>query len=208
MKKLEDLFQSGIGELDLHLSPLATSSLMAFIQLLLKWNRAYNLIGTDDPEIILTEHVLDSLTIAPYIKNQRIIDVGTGAGFPGIPLAIAFPAKQFVLLDSVGKKIRFLIQAVSELKLQNVEVVQSRVETYSPSKCFDHVVLRAFGTISDIIKKTKHLLCPNGSWLMMKGVYPETEMAKLPYEAKVYPLKIPGVTKTRHLVCIEKGNND
>lgn len=203
MKSLENLLTVSAKDLGLNLPPSAKKAILSYIDLLLKWNRAYNLIGTDDSEVILKEHIMDSLAIMPYIKGQRIIDVGTGAGFPGIPLALAFPEKQFVLLDSVGKKTRFLTQVVAELQLTNVTVAQERVEKYSPAQCFDHIVARAFGTIDDIIAKTRHLCCSTGSWLLMKGLYPAEELESLQAKVTSHKIQIPGLKKERHLICIE-----
>lgn len=199
----EKILAQGIQLLGLNLSTQIQNQLIQFIKILHKWNKAYNLTSVREPQEMVTRHILDSLTLVPYLKGQRIIDVGTGGGFPGIPLALAFPEQQFVLLDSNGKKIRFLIQAIADMKLNNVEAMQSRVEDYEPKQCFDTVVVRAFATIDDIIAKTSHLCCPNGQILMMKGAYPTEELAAIAKnvsEIQVYPLEIPGLKEERHLV--------
>lgn len=193
----------GLQALKLDLPAAAQQQLLAYMQLLLKWNQAYNLIATMDPEELLTQHIFDSLTITPYITGQYVLDLGSGAGLPGIPLAIALPHQHFVLLDSVGKKTRFLTQVVNELKLANVTVVQTRIEAFFPEQCFNTVVARAVGTIKDIMRLTKHVLCPQGRWLLMKGLYPEEELKDLPNPFMVYRLHLPGMDKQRHLVCIE-----
>lgn len=205
-KQLQQLLSEGLDILNLPIS--LAPRLIQYLQLLLKWNRAYNLIGTNDPEIILQEHILDSLTLAPYIKGQRIIDVGSGAGLPGIPLALLFPEKQFVLLDSVGKKTRFLTQALAELQIKNVTIVQERVEKYFPSQCFNHIVVRAFGTINDIIVKTEQLCCLTGSWLLMKGICPKKELLGLSKKVTIYSLKVPKLNKIRHLIFIENTQDE
>lgn len=201
---IKSRLEQGIDSLKITLTKSSQMKLLQYITLLERWNRAYNLISDADPDIILKEHILDSLTIAPYVTGQKILDVGSGAGFPGIPLAINFPGKQFVLLDSVGKKTRFLEQVAVTLKLNNIEVVQARVEEYQTINCFDQITMRAFSNIDDIISKTQHLCCAEGSWLIMKGQYPEEELKNFAHIAAVHELKNPLLKKARHLVIIEK----
>lgn len=203
-KNLSENLQKDLNSLRISFSSQTCEKLLNYVGLLIKWNRAYNLVGTDHPEEILTHHILDSLSIAPYIDAERIIDVGTGAGLPGIPLAILFPEKHFTLLDSVGKKIRFLTQVKAELKLANVEIIQARVEAFFSKQCFNIVVTRAFASIQEIIEKTQHLLCPDGKLLMMKGVYPEKELQGITWKAQSYPLQVPGLKKHRHLICLTR----
>lgn len=197
-------FSEGVKKLGLSLSATAQQQLLDFLQLLQKWNKTYNLTAITDLHDMLTAHLLDSLSLAAYIKADRIIDIGSGAGFPGIPLALTFPEKQFVLLDSVGKKTAFLLQAVTTLKIKNITVVQSRVEDYQPDRCFEALVCRAFGTITDIIKKSQSLLCDQGQWLLMKGEYPTDELANVQLPYKVERLTVPGLEASRHLVIINR----
>lgn len=199
---LQNTFEKGILELGLNIDPAIIRKFMHYLDLLLKWNKAFNLTSIDDPESVITLHFLDSLTIAPYIKGSRVIDVGTGAGFPGIPLALVHPDQQFTLLDSLGKKTRFLVQTCAELGLKNVEVVQSRVEDYQPKSCYDDVVTRAFTQLNELINLAKHLCCQNGRIWAMKGIYPDKEIAQLPsgISVEVIPLHIPKVHQQRHLV--------
>lgn len=201
--QLYQQLNQGLGSLHLILSEATKDKILAYIKLLEKWNRVYNLTAIENPQEILVEHIFDSLAIAPYLYGQRILDVGTGAGLPGIPLALAFPERRFVLLDSIGKKIRFLTQVIAELALTNVQVLQTRVEAFFPEQCFNSVVVRAVGTIKDIIAKSEHLLCSDGQFLLMKGVYPEAELEGI-NNVKVYPLKVPGMDKQRHLICIQR----
>jgi 16S rRNA (guanine527-N7)-methyltransferase len=148
-------------------------------------------------------HLLDSLTVIPYLEGQRIIDIGTGAGLPGIPLAICLPQLSFTLLDSNAKKTRFVQQAVLELKLANVQICQCRVEDYQPGQRFSTVLTRAFAELSDIILMTQHLLATNGRLLAMKGRCPEAELAQVTAQKTVIPVHVPGVEAERNLVCIQ-----
>lgn len=176
---------------------------IAFLHLLKKWNQAYNLTAIRDFDEMITGHLLDSLSIAPYIHGQHILDVGTGAGFPGVPLAIYYPQKQFTLLDSNGKKTRFLLQAVSELEISNVAVVQSRVENYQTATCFDAIIFRAVKSIPEMISKTQHLCCKSGQFLAMKALYPEEELQNLSNPFTVQALSVPGLDAERHVIIIE-----
>jgi 16S rRNA (guanine527-N7)-methyltransferase len=193
---------SGIKKLKLEVPPAAQEKMLAFLTLLQKWNKTFNLTAIPNQQM-LVQHLLDSLSIAPYLTAAHIIDIGSGAGLPGIPLALAFPQKQFVLLDSVGKKTAFLHQAKATFKIDNVTVVQSRVEQYQPTQCFDGVVCRAFGTVDDIVEKTQHLICEHGHWLIMKGENPKDELANVHLPYKVDRLIVPGLHAERHLVTIE-----
>jgi len=177
-----------------------------YLALMLKWNKAYNLTAITKPDDMVILHLLDSLAINPFLHGARICDVGSGAGLPGIPLAIINPNKHFTLIDANNKKIRFLTQVKIELKLNNVEVVHARAEAYQPKICFDTIVSRAFSAINVMLNKTKHLCCKDGNFLAMKGIYPEKELAELDPSFKVKwvkELKIPGLDAQRHLVCVQ-----
>ncbi len=193
---------SGLKQLNLTVSESVQATLLAFLDVLLKWNKVHNLTAITDLPKMITHHLLDSLSIAPYCTGSRILDIGSGAGFPGIPLALVFPEKSFVLLDSSQKKTAFLIHAKAHFKIPNVEVVCARVEEYKGTT-FDTIISRAFGTLSEIIQKTKHLLNPQGHWLIMKGTYPQQELTdfKLPYS--VHRLSVPGLDAERHLMRIQ-----
>ena len=175
-----------------------------YLALLRRWNRTYNLTAIEDDQAILTKHLLDSLSIAGFIKGERICDIGSGGGLPGIPLAILFPEKQFTLVDAVAKKTRFLRQVVTELKLANVQVVHARVEAYRPAYRFDQVICRAFSSLSEFVSVTGHLLAKNGEWLAMKGKLPVEELAALGKKMAytVHPLIVPGLDAERHLIQI------
>lgn len=193
---LSDAFKT----LGLALSP---DPFLTYLALLQKWNKAYNLTAIRNLEDMVTHHILDSLAILPWIKGPQLLDVGSGAGLPGIPLAIAMPSLKVVLLDSNGKKVRFLREVQRVLKLSNVEVVQSRVETYHPTSGFDTVTSRALSTIESFVQWTDHLISKHGIWLAMKGKYPDTELSaiKHPYHVETY--SVPGITGERCCVIIE-----
>ncbi|MBL7481697.1 16S rRNA (guanine(527)-N(7))-methyltransferase RsmG [Legionella bononiensis] len=178
-------------------------SLWHYLLLLKKWNSAYNLTAVRDPESMISRHLLDSLAIIPWIKGNRILDVGTGAGLPGIPLAIAKPDIQFVLLDSNGKKIRFLNEVKRQLDLKNLEIVQFRVENYHPAQGFDTVTSRAFSSLEQMIYWTQHLIAKNGIWLAMKGRYPDTELNMIHQKYQVEKYTVEGVDGERCCVIID-----
>lgn len=195
----------GITTLGLPLDAEQQERLLAYLALLVKWNQAYNLTAIRHPLEMVTKHLLDSLAVLPHLHGARVLDVGSGAGLPGIPLAIAAPAREFTLLDSNGKKTRFLLQAKGELRLSNLSVVHSRLEQYRPGQLFDTVTARAFASLADMVAGTAHLLAPGGSLLAMKGEYPQDELDALPpgfAVREIIALTVPGLEAQRHLVRI------
>ncbi|MGM0594903.1 MAG: 16S rRNA (guanine(527)-N(7))-methyltransferase RsmG [Pseudomonadota bacterium] len=206
MTTLRTKLDQGLVQLGLELPEAVRDGLVAYVELLGKWNRAYNLTAVRDPTEMVTRHLLDSLAVVPHLSGQRVIDVGTGGGLPGIPLALVFPERQFVLLDSNSKKTRFLVQAKSALGLENVTVVHSRVEAYEPETRFDAIITRAFASVADILAGSRHLLTPQGEFLAMKGTVPEAELAEMPegfYLLEVVALAVPGLEREqRHLLRI------
>ena len=201
--ELRSLLETGVGKLRLSLQPAQIDQLLDYLHLLQQWNRAYNLTAVTDPEEMVGIHLLDSLAILPFLKGGDFIDVGTGAGLPGIPLAIACPEKHFTLLDSNGKRVRFLFQVRVALGLANVEEVHGRAEQYRPARRFDAVISRAFSALDDMLAKTGHLLKDDGRFLAMKGRYPTKELRELPKDYTVvacHPLEVPSVGGERHLV--------
>jgi 16S rRNA (guanine527-N7)-methyltransferase len=182
--------------------------LLHYLSLLHKWNRSYNLTAIKDLDAMVTRHILDSVAIAPWIHGTRLLDIGTGAGLPGIPLALTRPNLQVVLLDSSGKKTRFLQAVKRALAINNIEIVQARAENYHPSFGFDTVTSRAFSCLAQMLTWTNHLVEVNGIWLAMKGRYPETELANinLPYQVKSYA--VPGLDGERCCVIIENATKE
>ncbi len=206
--KLEKLLQQGLSEMGLDLTAPVRKKLLNFLELLEKWNRAYNLTAVRDPEQMVPRHLLDSLTVLPYLQGPRVLDIGTGAGLPGIPLALARPDLEFTLLDSNAKKTRFATQALHELGLKNVAVVQERVEKFHPETKFDTLIARAFASIPDMLAASRHLCAPHVRFLVMKGVFPQEELAAVTdsYRSEVKALRIPGLDAARHLVILAPTN--
>jgi 16S rRNA (guanine527-N7)-methyltransferase len=205
MSSREKILRDGLEILGLPLADGQIHTLFAYLALLQQWNHAYNLTAIRDPEMMVTHHLLDSLSIASRIKGKRIIDVGTGPGLPGIPLAICFPECQFTLLDSNGKKTRFLFQAKTTLGLDNVQQLQSRAENYCPEQPFDAVISRAFTSLAGMTESCAHLLSKHGRFYAMKGQYPEQELSELPKHYNVvgsHRLVVPGIEGHRHLIEI------
>ena len=200
---IERSILEGSERLGIQLVPEAAARLGGYLALLERWNHAYNLTAVRDPEAMVVRHVLDSLSILPWLAGPQVLDVGSGAGLPGIPLAIVRPDHRFCLVDSNGKRTRFLNQVVAELRLKNVGVARSRIEDYQPNTLFDSVVSRAFSTLADLVVDAGRLCAPAGRLLAMKGVFPDDELVRLPpgYAViGVYPLRVPRLDAERHLV--------
>lgn len=201
--RLEPVLQAGLAALSLP-ADLAIP-LLAYLSLLAKWNKAYNLTAVREPEEMVTRHLLDSLSVNPYLHGNRILDVGTGPGLPGIPLALANPDKDFTLLDSLGKKTRFLQQVINTLELKNVTVVQSRIEEFQPAQGFSTVISRAFASLQDMADGSLHCLASGGRMLAMKGQYPQAELDELGGRVEILSieqLEVPGLSAGRHLVIM------
>jgi len=199
--------EKGLETLGIDCSAQQVDQLLDYLSLLVTWNSAYNLTAIRDPEQMVARHLLDSLAILPFITGENLIDVGTGPGLPGIPLAIMCPEKTFKLLDSNGKKTRFLFHARCQLKLQNLTEIQSRVEQFIPEKTYDTVLSRAFTSVAEMVDKCEHLLNPDGRFLAMKGKFPQSELSLLAKDYKVdvsHRLTVPGVDGERHLIEISK----
>jgi len=204
---LESQLGLGVAAMGISLPEGAIDRLAQYLRLLEKWNRVHNLTAVRDPEQMVTLHVLDSFSILPHLANAHtLVDVGTGAGLPGIPLAIARPDLRVTLLDSSHKKATFLEQARAELKLENVAVACERVERWHPQAKFDAVVSRAFAELADFVQGARHLVSADGTMLAMKGVHPFDEIARLPPGCRldrVVELSIPTLEAKRHLVLLK-----
>ncbi len=195
----------GLAGMGIALDEQQQQRLLDFLALLNKWNRAYNLTAVREPAEMVSRQLLDSLSIAPFIHTDHLLDVGAGGGLPGIPLAIAFPERRFTLLDSNSKKTRFLTQSVLELGLDNVEVFHGRAEQYQPGKQFSQISSRAFTALENLVNWCGHLLAEDGQFLAMKGQFPDDEVAALPAPWQVQssiPLQVPGTTGDRHLLLV------
>jgi 16S rRNA (guanine527-N7)-methyltransferase len=187
-------------------TPVQQNQLVDFVLLLHKWNKTYNLSSVRDPSEMMVKHIFDSIAVAPHLHGINIADVGTGPGLPGIPLAIMCPEKMFTLIDSLGKRVRFMKQAVHALGISNVTPIQSRVEALIPEKPFDVVLSRAFASLNDMLHWCKHLSSPQGEFLALKGQLHQQELTDIPAQftlVKSIPLLIPSLIGERHLVKIK-----
>jgi 16S rRNA (guanine527-N7)-methyltransferase len=196
-----------LDALHLPLSQDVQAQLLAYLELVDKWNRVYNLTAVREREKMLAHHILDSLAVAPHLSGTTLLDVGSGAGLPGIPLALACPAIAVTLLESSHKKSTFLKQAAIELALRNVEVVNTRVETWNAPRAFDVVISRAFSDLSEFVTLAGSLCAEGGTLAAMKGVHPYEEIAQLPQTysvSEVIPLTVPGLGAERHLVLLRR----
>lgn len=197
----------GARELGIDLSTSQTAQLLAYLALLIKWNKAYNLTAVRDPAQMISRHLLDSLSVLPFVSQTGTdwLDVGSGGGMPGIILAIMLPQYNFCLLDANGKKTRFLTQVKLELQLNNVQVVQSRIEEYQPDKPYDGIISRAFSSLHDFTNWTRHLGSATTQWLAMKGVQPDDELEQLADDfvlRECHRLQVPGCQGQRHLLIV------
>ncbi|WP_412461041.1 16S rRNA (guanine(527)-N(7))-methyltransferase RsmG [Pseudomonas sp. SC11] len=200
---------TGARQLGVELSQQQHAQLLAYLALLIKWNKAYNLTAVRDPDEMVSRHLLDSLSVMPFIHSdtQRWLDVGSGGGMPGIPLAILHPQKHITVLDSNGKKTRFLTQVKMELKLDNLNVIHSRVEEVQPEQPFCGIISRAFSSMENFTNWTRHLGDAKTQWLAMKGLHPADELVALPADFTVeseQALTVPGCQGQRHLLILRR----
>ena len=195
----------GLAELQLNLDSGIQQKMLAYVALLEKWNQVYNLTAVRNPQQMLYAHLLDSLAVLPYLPAGTIVDVGSGAGLPGIPIALARPDAPITLLDSNHKKASFLREAVMQLGIENIAVVCRRVEEFLPAEKFAVVISRAFSDLAEFLRLTRHLCAPGGKFLAMKGLLPYEELNQLPADitlADSRPLLVPGVEGQRHLLTL------
>jgi len=206
---LQGLLRAGIERMGQDLDDRAVTRLLDYQALLARWNAAYNLTAVRDPREMVTRHLLDSLAILPYVRGATLADLGTGAGLPGIPLAIARPELQVLLVDANGKKVRFLREAIRTLGLGNAKALQGRVEALDGR--FDCVTSRAFASLGDMLGWAGHLLAPDGRWLALKGRMPDDELQALPAGfglQAVHALAVPGLDAERHLLVLARSRAD
>ncbi|MCZ4296038.1 16S rRNA (guanine(527)-N(7))-methyltransferase RsmG [Vibrio sinaloensis] len=208
MSQLRTQLDSLIAQTTLDVSEQQRDQLVGYVEMLNKWNKAYNLTSVRDPQEMLIKHIMDSIVVSTHLQGESFIDVGTGPGLPGIPLSIMNPDKQFVLLDSLGKRIRFIKQVLHELKIENVTPVQSRVEEYQPEERFDAVLSRAFASMTDMVEWCHHLpKTDGGCFLALKGQLPQSEIEQLPEWCSVTDIKalsVPQLEGERHLVILSR----
>ena len=198
---------TGARLLGVNLTETQHQQLLGYLALLIKWNKAYNLTSVRNPDEMVSRHLLDSLSVMSFIENGRWLDVGSGGGMPGIPLAILFPDSQVTCLDSNGKKTRFLTQVKLELQLGNLQVIHSRVEEYQPELPFNGIVSRAFSSMENFTHWTRHLGDSETRWLAMKGVHPADELVALPTDFRLdseHALTVPGCQGQRHLLILRR----
>lgn len=204
---MKSLLDNGLAALGIEATDQQHERWLAYVALLAKWNKAYNLTAVRDPREMVSRHILDSLSIAPYILGQRLLDVGAGAGIPSIPLAILWPARQITALDSNGKKTRFMEQVKNELGLDNFTVVQSRVEDFKAELLYDGILSRAYASLGDFVGSSQHLLASGGTFWAMKAVIAANELSEVlkPYKVSTcLPLHVPGCVAERHLIAIQR----
>ncbi|MEO8040200.1 MAG: 16S rRNA (guanine(527)-N(7))-methyltransferase RsmG [Betaproteobacteria bacterium] len=207
MKSLVSALEQGVESLDLKLPPGTQAKLLEYLALLQKWNGVYSLTAIRETSKLVSHHILDSLAVVPHLAGHGVLDVGTGPGLPGIPIAFARPDWHVTMLDSNHKKTSFVTQALGDLKIHNAVVHRERVELWDPPSRFDVIISRAFSDLADFTRLAGHLLATGGRLAAMKGLYPYEEIALLPPEfrvERVIPLAVPGVDGERHLVLIEK----
>ncbi len=208
---LKSLLQTGADELGIALDATQQEQLLRLLTELADWNTRINLTAIRDPEDMVRKHLLDSLSMQPYLHGQTVADVGSGAGFPGLPLAVVNPSRRFALVESTGKKSRFIQHAIEMLQLPNAEAVNVRAEAWWPPQAFDTVISRALGNLRDFVRFSGHLCAPHGRLLAMKGRHPGDEMKALPREWQVettHVLRVPGLDADRHLVVLTRRDRD
>jgi len=207
IKKDQDLLVEGLHRMSLNLSDQMLDQLMVYLNLIEKWNRVYNLTAIRERDEMIKLHFLDSLSILNHVEMEHVLDVGSGAGFPGIVLAITKPELKVTVMDSVNKKTTFMQQVKSELSLSNLNVVNARVEDYQPTILFDGVITRAFSSIQNMLLMTQHTLKKNGAWLAMKSKDVKEELEALDQnQFTLIPLEVPFINAERYLVKLKKEN--
>jgi len=202
-EQLAGLLEDGLSTLSVATNPALIQNLLRYIELLDHWNQRVNLTAVRKPRDMVVRHLLDALSIAPHVTQSSLVDIGSGAGLPGIPMALLNTEQQWHLVDSSGKRVSFMREVVRQLELKNVQVSHSRIEEFQPPRKFPAAIARAFASLGEIADNASHLLLPEGTLWAMKGRYPQAELADLPanfHLVKVLPLEVPGLLEDRHLV--------
>lgn len=203
MKSLGVQLENGLAAMGLSINAPVQQKLLAYLALIYKWNKVHNLTAVREPAEMVTLHLLDSLAVLPHIQAERLLDVGSGAGLPGIPLALCLPQMRVTVLDSSHKKASFMRQAKAELGVDNVEVVCGRVEQFKPEELYDVIISRAFSDLNQFTSLTRHLCKPDAQWLAMKGVHPYDELTQISIKpSQIAPLHVAGLKAQRHLVFL------
>lgn len=204
---MKSLLDNGLAALGIEADNQQRELWLAYVALLAKWNKTYNLTAVRDPREMVSRHILDSLSVASHIQGQHLLDVGAGAGIPSIPLAILWPTRRITALDSNGKKTRFMEQVKNELELANFTVVQSRVEDFKAELLYDGILSRAYASLGDFVDSSQHLLAGGGTFWAMKAVIAAGELSEVikPYKVSTcLPLHVPGCVAERHLIAIQR----
>lgn len=206
---MKNILKTALSENHLDFSEQVQQKLIRYLELMLTWNKVFNLTNITEPREMVYLHLIDSLVVSPFLHGNRLLDVGTGAGLPGIPLAIIHPDQQWVLLDKNNKKTRFLTQTIAELNLKNAQAAHVRSEEFHPAQCFDSILSRAFGSLNMFAETTRHILCENGKLIAMKGKYPQEELNDIPNDFMVEDttrLEVKGMNIERHIVRLKRNN--
>ena len=204
---LDESLRAGLAAMQVAAEPAVVQQFSLLLRLLDKWNRAFNLTAVRDPHEMVTRHILDSLSARPFLTGASVLDVGTGAGFPGLPLALVEPQRHFTLLDSGGKKIRFVRHVTGELVLENIVIEHLRVEAFEPADLYDAVISRAFSSLDQFVRRCGGLVATGGCLLAMKGRYPDVELTGVPSDwevTEVTRLAVPGLAGDRHMVVMRR----
>lgn len=203
MKSLGIQLENGLAAMGLSINVPVQQKLLAYLALIHKWNKVHNLTAVREPAEMVTLHLLDSLAVLPHIQAERLLDVGSGAGLPGIPLALCLPQMRVTVLDSSHKKASFMRQAKAELGVDNLEVICGRVEQFKPVELYDVIISRAFSDLNQFTSLTRHLCKPDAQWLAMKGVHPYDELTQISIKpSQIAPLHVAGLKAQRHLVFL------
>ncbi len=202
-EQLQQQLSAGLKAMQLTLSAEQCATLIQYLETLCVWNQRMNLTGHTDPQQMVSSHLLDSLSVMPFLRGNRVLDVGSGAGLPGIPLAIACPEKSLYLLDSRLKRTQFMRHVCAQCRLSNTEVIMARMEVFKSEQGFDTIVARAVAKVADLLRNTNALLSPGGQWALLKAQLSEQEAVAITYSYTATPVLVPGIEQVRQIVCVQ-----